>query len=65
MRIILLAASVLLLAGCITPNMPARGASGQDALNARENDDTRTPDVFRKPPRQFGKWGGYGYGERF
>lgn len=59
MRIILLAAGVLALMGCTTPNMRGNGEA-----NVRE-DGPRTPDVFRKPPKQFGKWGGYGYGERY
>lgn len=64
MRVILLAASAMLLVGCMTPNNDA-GTNRQEAANATTDDDVRTPEVFRKPPKQFGKWGGYGFGGRY
>jgi hypothetical protein len=65
MRMILLAASTMLLAGCMTANMNAGTANRQEAANATTEDDVRTPEIFRKPPKQFGKWGGYGFGGRY
>jgi hypothetical protein len=65
MRVILLAAGAMILANCTTPATNAANSNRQEADNAQTEDDTRTPDIFRKPPRQFGRWGGYGYGGRY
>jgi hypothetical protein len=62
MRVILLAAGAIVLASCTTPTMNAGNANQQ--ANAQE-DNSRTPEIFRKPRPQVGKWGGYGYGGRY
>ena len=62
MRMILLAVGATILAGCTTPNMN----NGDQQRAAATSDEPRTPDIFRKPPKQVGKWGnGVGYGGRF
>jgi hypothetical protein len=65
MRMILLAAGGLVLASCTTPNMNAGNANRLEAANDQSDDNTRTPEIFRKPAPQVGKWGGYGYGGRY
>jgi len=61
MRMILLAVSAVILASCTTPN----NAGNRQQAEATQ-DEPRTPDIFRKPPKQVGKWGsGVGYGGRF
>lgn len=53
--------AAVLLSGCTTMN--AGPASDAAAANLPQ---PRTPDVFRKPPPQVGRWGnGVGYGGRF
>lgn len=56
--------AVLMLAGCATASMNG----GQQASDAAfENlPQPRTPDIFRKPPPQVGRWGyQFGYGGRY
>ncbi|HEX3485295.1 MAG TPA: hypothetical protein VHT51_09555 [Micropepsaceae bacterium] len=61
MRIILLAAGAAILAGCTTPNI--NSGNQQQAAGTAE---PRTPEIFRKPPKQVGHWGnGVGYGSRY
>jgi hypothetical protein len=45
--------------------MRAGNANQQEAANDQSDDNSRTPEIFRKPPPQTGKWGGYGYGGRY
>ena len=63
MRKIVILTAALMLAGCTTTNMNG----GQQASDAASNlPQPRTPDVFRKPPPQVGRWGdGVGYGGRY
>jgi hypothetical protein len=60
MRMILIFASAVVLASCTTAKM--NGSDPQQAAVA----EPRTPDIFRKPPKQVGHWGsGVGYGTRY
>jgi hypothetical protein len=52
-----------MVAGCATANTNGGQQAGGTAANVPE---PRTPDVFRKPPPQVGRWGsGVGYGGRY
>jgi hypothetical protein len=55
--------AVLMLAGCSTANMNGSPQTSDAAANLPQ---PRTPDVFRKPPPQVGRWGyAFGYGGRY
>jgi hypothetical protein len=59
MRMILVFATAMMMAGCTTPNM-------NGAVSSVASDAPRTPPAFRKPPPQTGHWGaGVGYGGRY
>ena len=63
MRNIVILTAVLMLAGCATAN--TNGVQQASGATANES-EPRTPDVFRKPPPQVGRWGYQaGYGGRY
>ena len=63
MRMILLAASAMMLASCTTPTMNALNANtGQQQATGATADEPPVPIQFRRPPKQFVHWGGYAYG---
>jgi hypothetical protein len=73
MRSLILAAGMLLLAGCTTANQNAMNANAGQQTAAQDpnapdpagpsRDDRRTvPWIFRRPPPQSGLWGGPGFG---
>ena len=63
MRKLAIFAAILMVAGCATANT---NGSQQVAGTAANMPEPRTPDVFRKPPPQVGRWGsGFGYGGRY
>ena len=64
MRMILLFASAMILASCTTANMNAGNTGANQQADNSRPDDPEVPLIFRKPPPQTGKWGGYGYGSR-
>jgi hypothetical protein len=52
-----------MLAGCSTANINGSPQASDAAANLPQ---PRTPDVFRKPPPQVGRWGyEFGYGGRY
>jgi hypothetical protein len=64
MRGFLFFAGILMLAGCTTPitamNAPAKQQQVSGATMRDEEPPVPVP--FRRPPRQFGHWGGTAYG---